>query len=134
MSPRQVALSACVIATVAVGCGGSSGGGGGSSAAPQSSTSAAAPSAAGAGPAVKSATVDIKSFQFHPAVIAVKKGGRIRWANSDSTAHTATADDRSFDSQTIDPGKSKSVTFTTAGAFPYHCDFHPFMKAMVVVK
>jgi plastocyanin len=122
-----------MIAAIASGCGGSSGGGGGTSA-PQSSTSAAAPSAAGAGPAVKSATIDIKSFKFQPAVIAVKKGGRITWTNSDSTAHTATADDRSFDSQTIDPGKSRSVAFTTAGAFAYHCDFHPFMKAMVVVK
>jgi plastocyanin len=122
-----------MIAAIASGCGGSSGGGGGTSA-PQSSTSAAAPSAAGAGPAVKSATIDIKSFKFQPAVIAVKKGGRIRWTNSDSTAHTATADDRSFDSQTIDPGKSRSVTLTTAGAFAYHCDFHPFMKAMVVVR
>jgi plastocyanin len=26
------------------------------------------------------------------------------------------------------------VSFTTAGTFAYHCDFHPFMKAMVVVR
>jgi plastocyanin len=78
--------------------------------------------------------VDIKSFKFKPVVIAVKKGGRITWTNSDSASHTATADDRSFDTQTIDQGKSKSVAFSTAGRFAYHCDFHPFMKAMVVVR
>ena len=83
---------------------------------------------------MKSATVDIKSFKFKPVVVAVKNGGSIRWTNSDGTAHTATADDRSFDSQTIDQGKSKSITFSKAGSFAYHCDFHPFMKAMVVVK
>jgi plastocyanin len=125
-------FSTCLICLVfAAGCGGNSGGGGSSA---QSSTKSAAPSASSAGPAVASAKVDVKSFKFNPAVIAVKKGGRITWTNSDSTAHTATADQRSFDTQAIDPGKSKSVSFTRAGSFAYHCDFHPFMKAMVVVK
>ena len=124
-------LSICLICLLVVGCG-SSGGGGGSSA--QSDTSGAAPAPAAAGPAVTSAKVDIKSFKFNPGAIAVKKGGRITWTNSDSTAHTATADARSFDTQSIAPGKSKTVSFTRAGSFAYHCDFHPFMKAMVVVK
>ena len=127
----RIAACACLIALFAAGCG-SSGGGGGSSA--QSNTSAAKPSPAAAGPAVKSAKVDIKSFKFNPQVIAVKRGGGITWTNSDSTAHTATADARSFDTQAIDPGKSKTVSFTAAGTFAYHCDIHPFMKAMVVVK
>ena len=100
----------------------------------QSSSSATTPSPSAAGPAVRAAKVDIKSFKFNPGVVAVKKGGRITWTNSDSTAHTATADKRSFDTQSIDPGKSRTVSFTRAGSFAYHCDFHPFMKAMVVVK
>ena len=82
----------------------------------------------------RSATVDIASFKYKPAVIAVKRGGRVRWTNSDSAAHTSTADDRSFDTQTIDKGKTRMVTMTTAGTVPYHCDFHPFMKATVVVE
>jgi plastocyanin len=122
---------ACLVVLSVAGCGGSSGGGGSSA---QSSTSAATPSPSAAGPPVQAAKVDIKSFKFNPAVIAVKKGGRITWTNSDSTAHTATADARSFDTQSINAGKSKSVSFTMAGTFAYHCDFHPFMKAMVVVK
>jgi plastocyanin len=80
------------------------------------------------------ATVDINSFKYKPVVIAVRKGGRVRWTNSDAAAHTATADDRSFDTQTIDRGKARVVSFTTAGTFAYHCDFHPFMKATVVVR
>jgi plastocyanin len=83
---------------------------------------------------VRNATVDIKSFKYKPVSIAVKKGGRVRWTNSDAAAHTATADDRSFDTLTIDKGKSKTVAMTAAGTFAYHCDFHPFMKATIVVK
>jgi plastocyanin len=89
---------------------------------------AAAPVAAG------QTTVDIKSFAYRPVTVAVRKGGRVRWTNSDSAAHTATADDRSFDTQTIDKGAARMVSFTRAGTFAYHCDFHPFMKATVVVK
>jgi plastocyanin len=123
---------ACLVVVFVAGCGGSSGGGGSTSS--QSSTGATAPSPAAAGPAVRAAKVDVKSFKFNPAVIAVRKGGRITWTNADSTAHTATADARSFDTQSINAGGSKSVSFTTAGTFAYHCDFHPFMKAMVVVR
>ena len=45
-----------------------------------------------------------------------------------------TADDRSFDTQSIERGRSKSVTFTSPGTIAYHCDYHPFMKATVVVR
>src|SRR4051812_28060726 len=98
-----------------------------------SSGAASAPVPTDAAP-VASATVDIKSFKYKPVTVVVKKGGRVRWTNSDTASHTATADDRSFDTQTIDRGKSRMVAMTTAGTFAYHCDFHPFMKATVVVK
>jgi plastocyanin len=114
---RSLAASLLVAAAVVAGCGDSG-----------SSTSSAekAPSA--------QATVDIASFKYKPVEVTVRKGGRVRWTNSDAAAHTATADDRSFDTQTIDKGRAGMVTFTTAGEFAYHCDFHPFMKATVVVK
>ena len=129
---RAVATLAVLIAVPsAAGCG-SSGGGGKTSA--QASTQAHAPAAAAAGAPVRSATVDIRSFNYRPVTIAVKKGGRVRWTNSDSASHTATADDRSFDTQSLDKGKSKTITFSTAGTFAYHCDFHPFMTGEVVVK
>jgi len=31
-------------------------------------------------------------------------------------------------------GKARMVGMTTVGTFAYHCDFHPFMKATVIVK
>jgi hypothetical protein len=33
----------------------------------------------------------------------------------------------------LQKGQSGSVTFTTAGTFPYHCNVHPNMHGMVVV-
>jgi plastocyanin len=133
MPARTTALAIAVAAALVAGCGSSASGGGDDMTA-QSSPAAAAAPGGGSAAAVESATVDIKSFKYGPVTVVVKKGGRVRWTNSDTASHTATADDRSFDTQTIDKGKSRMVAMTTAGTFPYHCDFHPFMKATVVVK
>jgi len=116
---RRFALPLLALAFAAAGCGG-----------PDEKPATAAPVAA---PQAQ-ATVDIMSFKYKPVTVTVRKGGRVRWTNSDSAAHTATADDRSFDTQTIDKGAARMVSFTTAGTFAYHCDFHPFMKATVVVR
>ena len=120
MPRRTAAVSLAVGAALMSGCG--------------SSSSSSTGDAAAESTAVDSVTVDIRSFKYKPVTVTVKEGGRVRWTNSDSAAHTSTADDRSFDTQTIDKGKARMVTMTTAGTFPYHCDFHPFMKATVVVK
>jgi plastocyanin len=90
--------------------------------------------ATSAKPAATGTAVDIASFTYKPATITVSKGAHLRFTNEDRAAHTATADDRSFDTQGIDKGRSAQVTFTHAGTFPYHCDFHPFMKGVVVVR
>jgi plastocyanin len=134
-SPRTATLAVAVVGlgSLVAGCGSSSSSNDDMTA-QSSTTSAAAPASSGGGAPVESATVDIKSFKYKPVMVTVKKGGRVRWTNSDSAAHTSTADDRSFDTQTIDKGKTRMVTMTTAGTVPYHCDFHPFMKATVVVK
>jgi plastocyanin len=131
MSPRRLTLLLALVVPVAAGCGSS---GGESSSSSQPATSPAAAPPAQAGPAVQSATVDIKSFKYKPVVVTVKKGGRVRWMNADAAAHTATADGRSFDTQTIDKGKTRTVRMTRSGTFRYHCDFHPFMKGTVVVR
>src|SRR4051812_5482250 len=128
------AATVLLVSVLVAGCG--SGGDDGMSAQSTTTTetSAATAPAAGGGAPVQSATVDIKSFKYKPVTVTVKKGGRVRWTNSDTAAHTATADDRSFDTETIDKAGSRTVAMTTAGTFAYHCDFHPFMKATVVVK
>jgi plastocyanin len=118
---------ALVAALAVAGCGSASSSSSTSSKpAPKQASKPAAPSS--------SATVDIRAFKYKPVTVAVTKGGRVKWVNADAAAHTSTADDRSFDTQTIERGKSRTVTFTKAGTFAYHCDFHPFMKATVVVR
>ncbi len=78
--------------------------------------------------------VDIAGFAFAPQTVTVHVGDTVTWSNSDARSHTATADDGSFDTGTIANGTSKSVLFSTAGTFGYHCKIHPDMTASVVVE
>ena len=76
----------------------------------------------------------IADFTFTPPSITIKVGDTVTWTNNGPSAHTATADDGSFDSGNLAQGKTFSHTFQTAGTFSYHCTIHPFMKAEVVVQ
>jgi plastocyanin len=89
-----------------------------------------------AAPAVLAAdhTVDIAGFAFSPGTITIQVGDSITWANADAQSHTATADDGSFDTGTITSSTPKTVAFSTAGTFAYHCSIHRSMTATVVVE
>ena len=75
----------------------------------------------------------IKDFAFGPAELSVAAGTTVTFVNNDATAHTATADDGSWDAGQIAPGESATVTLDTAGTFAYHCMIHPSMKATLTV-
>lgn len=79
-----------------------------------------------------SVTVDISDFAFVEAEVNVAVGGTVTWTNNDDADHTATGDD-GFDTGTITPGQSATVTFDTAGSFAYACGIHPYMAGTVVV-
>lgn len=49
-------------------------------------------------------------------------------------SHTATAQDRSFDSRDLATNKSWKYVATKKGTFSYVCTLHPTMKATLVVK
>lgn len=78
--------------------------------------------------------VTIQDFAFQPRTVTVGVGDSVTWTNQDGVGHTATADDGSFDTDTIAAGSSASVTFDSAGSFPYHCEIHPSMTGTVVVE
>jgi plastocyanin len=78
-------------------------------------------------------SVAIEDFYFEPANIAVNPGDTITWTNEGAHPHTVTSDDGQFDSETLMPGESFSVTFEGAGTFPYHCEIHPSMTGSVTV-
>jgi plastocyanin len=85
------------------------------------------------GEAAKSEKVDIVEFTYQPDPVVVQTGGKVIWQNQDTAPHTATADDDSWDTGTIEKGKIGSETFKEAGTFTYFCEIHPTMKGTVEV-
>lgn len=85
------------------------------------------------GEASKSEKVQIVEFTYEPDPVVVQAGGKVTWQNEDTAPHTATADDGSFDTDTIDKGKLGSATFKEAGTFTYFCEIHPTMHGTVEV-
>jgi plastocyanin len=72
---------------------------------------------------------------FVPPQISVSSQGSIvSWTNEDSTEHTVTADDGSFDAGPISPGDTFENAFDSPGDFGYHCEIHPFMTGVVIVE
>ena len=103
------------------------------SASPEGST-APAGSSASEGSATAGQSVTIQDFKFSPNTLTVPVGATVTWTNADSTQHTVTADDGSFDSGPLDPGATFNQTFSTAGTFTYHCNIHSNMTATVTVQ
>ena len=80
---------------------------------------------------VKSVTVVIRGFKYHPATLTVRAGTRVTWRNDDSSPHTATA--KGLNTRTVSQGQSSTLTLRRPGRDAYVCVFHPFMHGTVVV-
>jgi plastocyanin len=78
--------------------------------------------------------VTISDFQFAPASVTIDVGDTVTWTNEGPTPHSATADDRSFDTGIFEAGQSRSHTFDEAGTFAYFCTPHPNMRGTVTVR
>jgi LPXTG-motif cell wall-anchored protein len=83
--------------------------------------------------ATSNAAVTISDFKFDPKTITVSVGDTVTWTNNGPAAHTATADDGTFDTGNLVKGAAGSYKFTKAGTYKYHCTPHPFMTATVTV-
>lgn len=71
-----------------------------------------------------------------PVDLTIDVGDTVIWTNDDTVIHTVTADagsTESFDSGTLNPGDTFSVTFTMEGSNPYHCIPHPGMTGTITV-
>ena len=86
-------------------------------------------------PAEETTDVLIQDFTFDPPHIQVTVGDTVTWTQgTDEEAHTATADDGTFDSGTLaDEGATFDFTFEEAGEFSYFCEIHPEMLGLVTV-
>jgi len=72
---------------------------------------------------------------YAPAGATVKVGQTVAWKNSDTDVHTATDNGGRFNTGTVAPGATSApITMSTAGSFPYHCQFHPGMVATLTVN
>ena len=80
------------------------------------------------------AMVHIRDDAFIPASLVVKAGDKVAFVNDDDDAHTATADDASWDSEGLNQGQNWTHVFLKAGKVVYHCTVHPMMHGTIVVQ
>jgi plastocyanin len=84
--------------------------------------------------AARTVRTGIKNTNYLQSRIEVTVGTTVEWTNHDALIHSVTAEDRSFNSGLIQPGKTFRHTFTKAGTFNFFCMPHPFMRGKIVVK
>ena len=130
MKVIQARSAALLIAALFLGGCASGGGGSGVTTVPGK-----APETGTASAAAAAATITIKDFGYG-APITVPPGAVVTVTNTDSAAHTVTADKGSaFDAKVA--GKGGTATFTAPsapGTYPYHCTYHPDMHGTLTVK
>jgi plastocyanin len=141
--PRTILVLALVGLGLALpGCGdddasnGDGSGGSAATTAPEPSGETPEPSGNASAPsddAVRAEKVEIVEFAYDPDPVTIEAGGKVIWTNRDSAPHTATADDGSFDTETLEEGKLKSESFKEPGTFTYFCEIHPTMHGTVEV-
>jgi plastocyanin len=130
-SKLTAAALALTLTTLLAACGSSSSSSSSASAAPAGATATSSPTApAHHGPV----SVAISGYAFHPATITVATGTKVKFTNHDQTAHTATSNRPGFDTGTVQPGQTATVTLKKPGTYTYYCQFHAFMHAAIVVR
>lgn len=73
---------------------------------------------------------------FEPTTVTLVIGinNTITWKNQDTDWHTAHSNLPEFDSGLIQSGASYTHVFERSGTYPYHCDPHPWMTGIVIVR
>ena len=100
-----------------------------SEAEPSETTEPSGSAPAPSGDAALAEKVEIVDFAYDPDPVTIEEGGKVIWINRDSAPHTATADDGSFDTGTLEEGKLKSESFKEPGSYTYFCEIHPTCAA-----
>jgi plastocyanin len=82
----------------------------------------------------KTFMVTMQITGFEPQILTVASGDRVTWVNKDFFPHTATADDKTFDSRSIAPTDTWTFVAGKPGTYTYVCTFHPNMKGTIKVQ
>jgi plastocyanin len=80
--------------------------------------------------------VVMKSISYDPKILEIHVGEEVEWKNESYTQHSASAEDKSFETGLISPKKTtKKILFDKPGTFRYHCSVHgKTMSGDIVVK
>ena len=78
--------------------------------------------------------INMQITGFDPPELIVKTGDRVTWVNNDLFPHTATADDKAFDSKSVVPSGKWTFVAGKPGTHTYICTFHPTMKGTIKVQ
>ena len=74
-------------------------------------------------PQTTTTKVAVSNTKFEPRALRVKAGTTVVWENTEG-AHTVTADNGAFESDTLSAGESYSHKFDKPGRYSYYCTFH----------
>ncbi len=61
---------------------------------------------------------------FAQQVVRIQPGESVEWVNEGQAPHTVTADDSSWDSSEVAPGREFSHAFDQPGIYTYFCSYH----------
>jgi plastocyanin len=78
--------------------------------------------------------VQIKRSSFAPASVTINAGDSVTWRNTDTINHQVVANNGSYASPILGPGKSYTRTFRNGGTFRYHDSLHPTLRGTIVVR
>ena len=79
-------------------------------------------------------TVSIKRAGFTPKTVNINQDDSVTWTNNDTINHQVVANNGTFASPILGPGKSWTRAFRNGGTFRYHDSLHPSLTGSVVVK
>lgn len=78
-------------------------------------------------------TVRIDGSKFLPGNLQLPVGATVTFENLDAVPHDATANDGSWETETLGDGESGTVAFPEVGEWRYICTIHPGMKARITI-
>lgn len=82
--------------------------------------------------APKDVTIDMGGY--NPTGVTIEAGQGVRFINNDTTEHTATADDLSWGTGTLQPGGEYIRVFSEAGEYPFFDSYDSGNTGAVIVE
>lgn len=79
-------------------------------------------------------TVSIEDGSYSPSSLDVTAGRAVRFVNNGSMKHTASADDGSWGTGTLNPGETFTRYFDEEGDYDFHCAYHSNMTGTLMVE